>query len=344
MRLDELLGIEHPLIQAPMAGVQDDVLALAVCRAGALGSVPCAMLSAQAVEEQAARLAAATDRPFNLNFFCHDPPAADASTMDRWAARLGPLYEAMGIDGAPGGQGPSRNPFDAAMLAAIERVRPAVVSFHFGLPEPGLLQRVKATGARVLSSATTVDEARWLESRGADVIIAQGLEAGGHRGHFLGHDLTCQSGTLALLPQVVAAVRVPVVAAGGIASAAGVRAALALGASGVQVGTAFLLCDEARTSEVHRRALRSPEAAHTAITNVFTGRPARAIVNRAVRELGPVCEDAPPFPLAIAAMLPLRQRAEAAGSGEFSSMWAGQNVSGCAAVPAADLVARLMAD
>ena len=179
----------------------------------------------------------------------------------------------------------------------LEEFRPAVVSFHFGLPSNELLARVRRWGAKILASATTVDEARWLEARGVDAIIAQGLEAGGHRGMFLSEDLSTQVGTLALLPQVVRAVKVPVIAAGGIADARGVAAAMALGAAGVQVGTAYLLCPEASTSALHRSALKGEGARHTAVTNLFTGRPARGIVNRIMRELGPINALAPSFPL-----------------------------------------------
>jgi nitronate monooxygenase len=217
-----------------------------------------------------------------------------------------------------------------------------VVSFHFGLPSESLVKRVKDWGAKVISSATTVDEARWLEAHGVDAVIAQGLEAGGHRGIFLGDDLTTQVGTFSLLPQVVRAVRVPVIATGGIASADGVRAAMALGAAGVQVGTAFLLCPEATTSAVHRSALKSERARHTALTNVFTGRPARIIVNRATRELGAINPAAPAFPLATAAMAPLRAKAEAQNSSDFSPIWSGQNATGCREIPAADLLRELM--
>jgi nitronate monooxygenase len=220
-------------------------------------------------------------------------------------------------------------------------MRPPVVSFHFGLPEPGLLARVRGTGAKILSSATTVDEARWLEAQGVDAIIAQGVEAGGHRGMFLSDELTRQVGTLALVAQIVDAVRVPVIAAGGIADARGVAAAMALGAVAVQVGTAYLLCTEAQTSRVHREALSHEDARHTALTNVFTGRPARSIVNRIMRELGPISPHAPAFPLAMAAILPLRAAAEAGGSGDFSPLWAGQNVTGCRAIGAGELTRGL---
>jgi nitronate monooxygenase len=223
----------------------------------------------------------------------------------------------------------------------LDEFRPGVVSFHFGLPSDALLARVRAIGAKIVGCATTVDEARWLERRGVDAIVAQGVEAGGHRGIFLSEDLTTQVGTLALVPQIAKAVRVPVIAAGGIADAQGVAAAMALGAAGVQVGTAFLLCAEATTSAVHREALASEASRHTALTNVFTGRPARGIVNRIVREIGPISSVAPAFPLASAAIAPLRAKAESAGSGDFSPLWSGQNASGCKRMPAAELVRDL---
>jgi nitronate monooxygenase len=219
--------------------------------------------------------------------------------------------------------------------------KPAIVSFHFGLPSPELLARVRAWGAKVLSSATTVDEALWLQAQGVDAVIAQGLEAGGHRGMFLSNDLSTQAGTFALLQQIVQAVRVPVIAAGGIVDANGVAAAMALGAAGVQAGTAYMLCPEATTSSVHRAALKSAQARHTALTNLFTGRPARGIVNRVMRELGPISAAAPEFPLAVAAIAPLRSHAERQGSGDFSPLWAGQNVSSCREVPAAELTREL---
>jgi nitronate monooxygenase len=341
MSLLERLGLALPIVQAPMAGVQGAALAIAVSNAGGLGSLPCAMLTPQALSAELAVLRAGTDRPFNVNFFCHRPPEVDPAREAAWRAALGPYYAEFGIDPATIAAGAGRAPFSAQAADLLEAVKPAVVSFHFGLPEPALLARVKRWGAMVLSSATTVEEARWLVAHGADAVIAQGLEAGGHRGMFLTADLSTQVGTFALLPQVVAAVDVPVIAAGGIADAAGVAAALRLGASAVQVGTAYLLCPEATTSAVHRAALASPGAAHTALTNLFTGRPARGIVNRVIRELGPISAAAPAFPLATAAIAPLRAKAEAAGSGDFTPLWSGQNARGCRAVPAADLTRSL---
>jgi nitronate monooxygenase len=336
-----LVDTEWPLIQAPMAGVQTHALAVAVSEAGGLGSLPGAMLGPDMLRQELAALRAGTARPFNVNFFCHVSPVPDAAREQRWRDTLQPCFHEFGLDPAAIPAGPGRVPFDARIADLIEPFRPPVVSFHFGLPSPDLLARVKRWGSTVWSSATTVDEARWLEAHGADAVIAQGLEAGGHRGHFLDHDLTRQAGTFALLPQVVQAVRVPVIAAGGIADAAGVRAALALGATAVQVGTAYLLCPEASTSALHRAALQSEQAVHTALTNLFTGRPARGIVNRVMRELGPMSEAAPAFPLATAAIAPLRAAAEAQGRSDFTPLWAGQNTRGCRTVGAAELTRAL---
>lgn len=342
--LARILGCKHALIQAPMAGTQGWRLAAAVSSSGALGSLPAAMLDECALRRQLEELQSACGRnAFNLNFFCHALPSLDSAAEDRWRRRLQPLYHEFGLSQASISTGAIRQPFNAGMAAIVEEFRPRVVSFHFGLPSADLVARVKATGAAILSSATTVDEGRWLQDHGADAVIAQGLEAGGHRGHFLSHDLTRQSGTFALLPQLATALSVPVIAAGGIASAACVRAAMQLGASGVQAGTAFLLAAEADTHPLHRAALQSPAAQHTALTNVFTGRPARSIVNRAVAELGPLCSEAPSFPLANAAMAPLRTAQEAKGSADFSPLWCGQN-RGSSAVerPAAKIVAGLI--
>jgi nitronate monooxygenase len=341
MSLHQSFGIDVPLVQAPMAGVQAGALAIAVSNAGALGSLPCALLSVDGIERELTAIKAQTSRPFNVNFFCHDQPAVDADREAAWRAALAAYYAEFGIDPATIKPGPGRAPFDAAAAAVLERVRPAVVSFHFGLPADDLLARVRAFGAKIVGCATTVAEARWLEAKGVDAIVAQGVEAGGHRGIFLSDDLTTQMSTLALVPQVVRAVRVPVIAAGGIADANGMKAMLTLGASGVQVGTAFMLCAEATTSRIHRDALASDAALHTALTNVFTGRPARGIVNRLVREVGPISAKAPAFPLATSALAPLRAEAERRGSGDFSPHWSGQNASGCRAVPAAQRVREL---
>lgn len=339
--LQQLLGLELPIIQAPMAGVQGSALAVAVCKAGALGSLPCAMLGLQALHQELSSLRAQTARPYNVNFFCHTPPQADADQDRLWRQTLEPYFAEHRIDINSVSAGPARLPFDAEAAAILEPFKPPVVSFHFGLPAPELLQKVRSWGAKVLSSATTVEEALWLQARGVDAIIAQGLEAGGHRGMFLSNDLQTQLGTFALLPQIVQAVQVPVIAAGGIATAEGVAAALALGAAGVQIGTAYLLCTEANTSAVHRAALKSPMARLTALTNVYSGRPARGIVNRLMREIGPISPAAPPFPLATSAVSALRAKAESEGSGDFSPLWAGQNTSACQEVSATALTREL---
>jgi nitronate monooxygenase len=319
-------------------------MAVAVSEAGGLGSLPCAMLSLDALREETAALIAGTSKPFNVNFFCHTVPVPDQQREAAWRSALRPYYDEFGIDIGSVPAIEARTSFSHDAADVLNDVRPSVVSFHFGLPADDLLQRVRSWGTTILASATTVDEARWLEARGVDAIIAQGLEAGGHRGIFLSQDLTTQVGTFALVPQVVRAVSVPVIAAGGIADAAGVAAAMALGAAGVQVGTAYLLCPEATTSAVHREALAREAARHTALTNVFTGRPARAIVNRLMREIGPMSSLAPQFPLALAAILPLRASGEAQGTGDFSPLWAGQNASGCRKLPAAELTRELGVD
>ncbi len=326
-----------------MAGVQDSALAIAVSNARGLGSLPCALLTTDAMRRELAALTAQTTRPFNVNFFCHAVPPVNPDRERIWREALAPYYRELGVHEHEIPTGPGREPFTPNVARALSDFRPPVISFHFGLPSEDLLAIVRSWRPKILASATTVNEARWLEARGVDVVIAQGYEAGGHRGMFLSDDLTTQVGTFALLPQIVNAVKVPVIAAGGIADARAVAAALAMGAAGVQVGTAYLLCPEATTSAVHRAALKSDAAAHTAVTNVFTGRPARGIVNRVIREQGPLSPVAPAFPLATSAMLPLRAAAERRGSGDFSPMWSGQNATGCKEIPAGDLTRELAA-
>lgn len=347
-RATTLLRIAHPLIQAPMAGAQGAALAIAVARAGALGSIPCAMLSAAQIGDEVARFRAALpDAPLNLNFFCHTPPPDDTAALARWRARLQPYYAELGAE-PTAAAGASRRPFDAETCALVEALRPSTVSFHFGLPEAALLARVRATGATVLASATTVAEARWLAARGVDAVIAQGAEAGGHRGLFLSDDVATQPGLFALLPQVVDAVAVPVIAAGGIGDARGIAAAFALGAAAVQIGTAYLYTPQAHVAAVHRAALAGARDDGTALTNVFSGRPARSLMNRLMRELGPLSADAPAFPLAGTALAPLPAKAEAAGSGDFQSLWSGQAAALSRAlatgVDAEVLTRRLIAD
>ncbi|MES2246337.1 MAG: nitronate monooxygenase [Pseudomonadota bacterium] len=336
----QILGTELPLIQAPMAGAQGSAMAIAVCNEGGLGSLPGAMLSPDAMRSELAAIRAGTDKAYNVNFFCHTPPVPSDEREAVWRGALAPYYAEFGIDPAAIPNGPGRNPFSAEVADLLAEFKPRVVSFHFGLPSEALLTQVRGWGAKVLASATTVEEALWLEAKGVDAVIAQGLEAGGHRGHFLSHDLTKQLGTFALLPQLVHALKVPVIAAGGIADADGVAAAMALGAAGVQIGTAYLLTPEASTSALHRAALKSEAARHTALTNLFTGRPARGIVNRVMRELGAI-GPAPEFPLATSGIAPLRAKAEAQGSGDFSPLWSGQNATGCREVSSAEVTRAL---
>jgi nitronate monooxygenase len=343
MNWTQQLGLKWPILQAPMAGAQGVAMAAAVSGAGGLGAVPSALLSSEALGEALSEFRRLTRRlaphlnnaPVNVNFFTHVNPPEDSAAQTRWRKALAPYYAELDVE-PPTTAGAGRNPFDASSCEVLERHRPEVVSFHFGLPEASLLERVKAWGAVVLSSATTVEEAVWLEAHGADVIIAQGLEAGGHRGMFLTQDITTQVGTLALLPQVVDAVSVPVIAAGGICDPRAVAAALALGASAVQCGTAFLCCHESMISDLHRDKLTSEQARHTALTNLHTGRPSRGIMNRLMRELGPMSALPPAFPQAGGALAGLRSAAEAKGSTDFTPLWAGQDTRGCRSVPAAE--------
>lgn len=337
----ELVGIEHPIVQAPMAGAAGAELAIAVAEAGGLGSLPCGMLGVAEAGAQLDKIRQHTDRPINVNVFCHVAPQPDAAGERRWRERLARYYAELKVAPSEAPAGASRTPFGDDMCALLLAKRPRVVSFHYGLPAPALIERLKGAGAIVQSSATTVAEARWLEQHGADAIIAQGLDAGGHRGMFLTDDLAQQVGTFALIPQIADAVRVPVIAAGGIADARGMVAALALGASAVQIGTGYLLCPEATISAAFRSALRSAADDSTKLTNVFSGRPARSIVNRLMRELGPLCADAPPFPLAAAALQPLRRAAEAAQSADFSPLLAGQAAPLARAIAAGALTRAL---
>ena len=316
-------------------------MAVAVSEAGGLGSLACALLSAEQARRELETIRRKTSRPINLNFFCHQPPRDDSAREMNWRRLLDAYYVELGLDDNRSNPSSNRFPFDDKMCDLVAEFHPEVVSFHFGLPEKNLLARVRRAGAKIISSATCVDEARWLEDQGCDAIVAQGYEAGGHRGMFLTLDVSTQVGTMALVPQVVDAVKVPVIAAGGIADARGIAAAFALGASAVQIGTAYLLCPEAQISPIYRQALRGTKDNKTAITNVFTGRPARGIVNRLVREVGPMSSVAPEFPLAATALAPLRAKSEYAGSGDFSPLWSGQAARLTRELPAAELTRQL---
>jgi nitronate monooxygenase len=340
-RLITLLGIEHPIIQAPMAGSMDAELVAEVSEAGGLGSLPCAMLTPDQLRDQFAKIRARTDKPVNVNFFCHTVPALNNAREARWRDRLKPYYQELGIDASAPVPSSNRAPFDAAFCSVIEDIKPQVVSFHFGLPAADLLRRIKAAGCVVISSATTAAEAVWLEQHGVDAVIAQGYEAGGHRGMFLTEDTAAQVGTFALIPQIADAVKVPVIAAGAIGDARGIAASFALGAAGVQIGTAYLRCPEAKISGPYRAALKSVREDGTAVTNLMTGRPARGIINRVMREVGPVSDAPPAFPLAAGALAPLRAKAEAAGSGDFSPLWCGQAAALGRDIPAGELTRTL---
>jgi nitronate monooxygenase len=307
-RLLELFNIELPIVQAPVAGAMDCELAVAAAEAGALASLPCAMLNPDQVREQMAKIRARTKKPVNLNFFCHTPPVLNNAREARWRERLAPYYRELAIDPAAPVPSSNRTAFNSVMCDVVEETKPDVVSFHFGLPEAGLLQRLKAGRFLVMSSATTAAEARWLEARGVD------------------------------------AVKLPVIAAGAITDARGIAAAFALGAAGVQIGTAYLWCPEAKISAPHRAALKSARDDGTALTNLMTGRPARGIINRLMREVGPISDVAPEFPLAAGALAPLRAKAEAQGSGDFSPLWAGQAASLGRDMPAGQLTKALAAE
>jgi len=343
-RFINLCGIELPIIQAPMAGVAFSDMVVAVSKAGGLGSLPCALLSVEQARNELETIRLKTSRPINPNFFCHQPPRDDRARERNWVQRLDAYYTELQADRGTSIPQSARAPFDEQMCDLVMEFHPEVVSFHFALPDKNLLLRVRRAGAKILSSATSVDEACWLEDQGCDAIIAQGLEAGGHRGMFLTKDVSTQVGTMALVPQVVDAVKVPVIAAGGIGDARGILAAFALGASAVQIGTAYLHCPEAKISPLHRQALKGSRDNDTAITNVLTGSPARAIVNRFMREVGPMSDDAPKFPLAAAILGPLRAKSEMAGSADFTPMWSGQAARLGRELPAAELTKQLAAE
>ena len=337
----DLFEIELPIIQAPMAGSNGSAMAIAVCQAGGMGSLPCALLDADTARAEIGVIRQQTDKPFNVNFFCHTPPEPDDEAEARWLAHLDPYYAELGLDPADKVAGFNRSPFDEAMCEVIEDTRPAVVSFHFGLPSDTLFNRVKDAGCLAIASATTAEEAVWLVERGCDAVIAQGSEAGGHRGMFLTDQIATQVGTFALVPQIVDAVDVPVIAAGGIGDGRGIAAAFALGASGVQIGTAYLSTPESKVTDLHRAELRKARSDGTALTNMFSGRPARGIMNRLMRENGPMSDKAPAFPTAGGALAPLKAKAEAQGDHAFSSLWSGQAASLCKETTSAELTADL---
>ena len=340
-RILDLFKTEFPIVLAPMAGIMDADLVIAAAQGGALGSLPCAMLSVEKAREQINIIRQRVSAPVNMNFFCHRPVDADPAREAGWKRRLGPYYNELGLDPAAPVNAANRAPFDAAMCELVEELKPEIVSFHFGLPHPALLRRVKDAGCIVISSATVVKEAIWLEEQGADAIIAQGAEAGGHRGMFLTESVAEQPGTFALVPQVVDAVKIPVIAAGGIADGRGIAAAFALGAAGVQIGSAYLRCPESKVIALARIALAQARDDSTLITNVMTGRPARGVANRVMREVGPISPDAPAFPHAATGLAPLKAASEKLGKLDFSNLWAGQAVRLGREMPAAELTRAL---
>ena len=339
-RLIDLFHIELPIVAAPMANFAGLDLAVAVAEAGGLGSLPCAALDPDQIRADVAAFRSRTRKPLHLNFFCHVEAAPDPDKDRAWLKRLSPYYAEFGAEPPALPLKAAHPPFGEADCAAVEAIRPEIVSFHFGLPAPALLQRVKAAGCKIMSSATTLREAQVLAASGVDAIIAQGAEAGGHRGMFLETDVATQVGTFALVRAIAASVKVPVIAAGGIADGKGIAAALALGASAAQIGTAYLLCPEATISALHRAALSEP-GRETAITNVLTGRPARGVVNRFMREQGPLNDAAPNFPLARPAIAPLRAKAEAMGRVDFSPLWSGQAANLPGPIGARELTLKL---
>src|SRR5947209_7741518 len=340
-RLIDLFKTEFPIVLAPMAGVMDAELVIAVAEGGGLGSLPSAMLSPEKAREQVNIIRQRVRAPVNMNCFCHTPVALEAAAEARWKTRLAGYYRELKLDPAAPVNAANRAPFDAAFCEVVEELKPEIVSFHFGLPDEALLKRVKAAGCLVMSSATIVKEAIWLEENGADVIIAQGAEAGGHRGMFLTDNIAEQPGTFALVPQVVDAVKVPVIAAGGIADGRGIAAAFALGAAGVQIGSAYLRCPESKVIAPARIALAQARDDSTVITNVMTGRPARGVVNRVMREVGPNSKDAPAFPHAATSLAPLNVDADMLRKVDFTNLWAGQAVRMGREMPAAELTRAL---
>jgi nitronate monooxygenase len=332
------LGLSVPVVQAPMAQISTAELVVAVARAGALGSLGTAVLAPEAIEGQVRAVRAAGELPFALNFFCHAPPSLDDPRFAPMAARLAPYRRELGLPD-PSGLAPPPPPFDARTLDLLLALRPPAASFHFGLPDARALAAIRAARIFVLATATSVEEARILEARGADAIVAQGVEAGGHQGTFT--DAGGGLATLELVPRVAAAVALPVIAAGGIMDGRDVAAALRLGASAAQLGTAFLGCPEAQLDPLYRRTLGEPAAARTRLTTLFSGRPARAIVNRLLDELADLEGQTPAFPLQRQLVAGLAQAAASRGSAEFLAMWAGTGAARLRRMPAAELVQTL---
>lgn len=340
--LIDLLEIDHPIVQAPMGGESTPAMAVAVSNAGGLGGVGCSLMSLEELRTTADTLRSSTNRSFNLNFFAHPAPQEDEAVNARTRALVTPFYEELGLEDVPReGRSPC-DTFTEDKLKVLLDIRPKVISFHFGLPPLHMVKALQDVGSLVLCSATTVAEARMLNDAGIDAIIAQGWEAGGHRGTF---DTTFEDfgvGTVALVPQVVDAVDVPVIAAGGIADGRGIAAAFALGASGVQMGTAFLSCPEANISDTYREELRKARDDDTRLTRAFSGRPARAKNNRYVETMAENRTPLPDFPTMYGFSDPLMQASAKIGNRDFQFVLYGQAAALNRALPAADLMARLI--
>lgn len=340
--LTDLLEIEHPILQAPMGGESTTQMAVAVCNAGGLGGLGCSSKSADEVRRAIEEIRSGTNRSFNLNFFAHPPPGENPQVNEQTRALVAPFYDELGIENIPTRAEAPLDPFDESRLAVLLEMRPKVVSFHFGLPPLDMVQALQDAGTVVLCTATTVAEARQLANAGVDAIIAQGWEAGGHRGTFEVSFEDFGVGTMALVPQVVDAVDVPVIAAGGIADGRGIAAALVLGASGVQLGTAFLSCPEADIDARYREALRNATEDGTRLTRAFSGRPARARNNRYIEAMAEKRVRLPDFPTMYSFSGPLESTSRDTGKSGFEFFLWGQGAPMNRELPAAELMERLV--
>lgn len=343
MSLIEQLGLTAPIIQAPMAGVSTPRMAAAICNAGALGSIPVGATNADGAGRMIAETRALTDRPFNVNLFVHAAPRRDTIVETAWLHALTLQFETFGAT-PPAGLDAIYQSFadDDAMLSALLADSPRVVSFHFGLPDAQRIRALKQTGCLLLATATTLDEARACKAAGMDAIVAQGWEAGGHRGMFDPDAEDSRLGTLALTRLLVLRSGLPVIAAGGIMDGRGVRAALDLGAVAAQLGTAFIACPESAADAGYRAALSSDAAHHTTMTCAVSGRPARCLRNRFTEWGEQTTAVTPDYPVAYDAGKALNAAAKAAGETGFGAQWAGQGAPLARAMPAADLIAALI--
>lgn len=340
-----LLGVRHPIVQAPMAGTATPILAAAVSNAGALGSIGIGTTDSGNARRMIRATRELTDKPFNVNVFCHAPAVPKPAVERAWLDHLEPLFEEFGAR-APEQIVERHESFlvDRSMHEMLLEERPRVVSFHFGLPAAEMIRELQDAGMTTLACATTVAEARMAEEAGVDAIIAQGVEAGGHRGVF---DPTTDTrmGLLALLSLLTESTKLPIIAAGGIMNGQGIRGVMRLGAAAAQLGTAFILCPESAAEEAHRRALRSERASHTEITSSVSGRPARGMVNRLFTDVGRSdAPQLPDYPIAYDATKALNRAAKQQGNHDFAPQWAGQGAPLARAMPAGELVELLVAE